>query len=505
MTTTSALCDIDKCPLCKKPTVYTNSKESHERIMKHVLDGKAWAQYSHACTLIDTDSPEELASNGQEALRLATLCAERGYSSAFFLLGCMYEEGNGIPISEPQALHWYKKSAKAGNAKGENTLAFHYEQQGKHDMSFRWYRKAAKQGFPISQLHLGFRYLHGKGVDASKEKAFFWFKKASEGEGNDECAHFMTGMLLYEKGDSVEAIPFLKKAASQGNEQAAGTLKEIRKSMDMYIFDNSGVPPHRRNEHERLVNLDPDSLSEKSLAISSFFRQKLEEEEVERRTNQITFVRPDGSIEGKDIAWCESNNFFQIDDNVWTGPWGRGLEDAKEYKRLHPECQKKKGRFRKVGPDTFKKIMSIKKKGNRYFGLKRYDEAVREYNKALELFPIFFEVCPLEQLNEHVNIHSNKAESLIRQVKYSEAALAATEALTLDSSHGKSLLRRAKANLRQKKPNGFDPVKCGLCEDDLRRVIAFGGDGVGDAQDLMGELNTVIGEQIAATRTTTFS
>lgn len=149
--------------------------------------------------------------------------------------------------------------------------------------------------------------------------------------------------------------------------------------------------------------------------------------------------------------------------------------------------------------------MSIKKKGNRYFGLKRYDEAVREYNKALELFPIFFEVCPLEQLNEHVNIHSNKAESLIRQVKYSEAALAATEALTLDSSHGKSLLRRAKANLRQKKPNILDPVKCGLCEDDLRRVIAFGGDGVGDAQDLMGELNTVIGEHIAATRTTTFS
>ena len=122
------------------------------------------------------------------------------------------------------------------------------------------------------------------------------------------------------------------------------------------------------------------------------FRQKLEEEEVERRTNQVTFVRPDGSIEGKDVAQCESNNFFQIDDNVWTGPWGRGLEDAKEYKRLHLECQKKKGRFRKVGPDTFKKIMSIKKKGNRYFGFKRYDEAVREYNKALELFPIFFEV-----------------------------------------------------------------------------------------------------------------
>lgn len=189
--------------------------------------------------------------------------------------------------------------------------------------------------FPISQLHLGFRYLHGRGVDASKEKAFFWFKQASEGEGNDVCAHLMTGMLLYEKGDFVEAIPFLKKAASQGSEQAAGTLEEIRKSMGVIpdIPDNSGVPPHRKNEHETLVNLDPVSLSEKSLAISSFFRQKLEEEEVERRTNQVTFVRPDGSIEGKDVAWCESNNFFQIDDNVWTGPWGRGLEDAKEYVR----------------------------------------------------------------------------------------------------------------------------------------------------------------------------
>mmetsp|Transcript_35294 Transcript_35294/g.77302 ORF Transcript_35294/g.77302 Transcript_35294/m.77302 type:complete len:325 (+) Transcript_35294:46-1020(+) len=42
----------------------------------------------------------------------------------------------------------------------------------------------------------------------------------------------------------------------------------------------------------------------------------------------ITFIRPDGTTEGKSIGWCKSNDFFEIEAGIWSGPW---------YYRLHPD------------------------------------------------------------------------------------------------------------------------------------------------------------------------
>ena len=35
----------------------------------------------------------------------------------------------------------------------------------------------------------------------------------------------------------------------------------------------------------------------------------------------VTFYRPDGDTEGKDIQWCRDNGFFHIEEDLWSGNW----------------------------------------------------------------------------------------------------------------------------------------------------------------------------------------
>lgn len=35
----------------------------------------------------------------------------------------------------------------------------------------------------------------------------------------------------------------------------------------------------------------------------------------------VSFYRPDGECEGKDIGWCLDNGFFEIEDGLWSGDW----------------------------------------------------------------------------------------------------------------------------------------------------------------------------------------
>ena len=39
------------------------------------------------------------------------------------------------------------------------------------------------------------------------------------------------------------------------------------------------------------------------------------------KEKQISFFRPDGTTEGKDVGWCISNGFFEIEDGLWSGDW----------------------------------------------------------------------------------------------------------------------------------------------------------------------------------------
>lgn len=58
----------------------------------------------------------------------------------------------------------------------------------------------------------------------------------------------------------------------------------------------------------------------------------------QRRDTEVSFYRPDGSCEGKDIGWCLDNGFHEIEDGLWSGDW---------YYRHHPNYKEEKEAARK--------------------------------------------------------------------------------------------------------------------------------------------------------------
>ena len=84
------------------------------------------------------------AENDLEAVRKA---AEQGHADAQFLLGLMYDVGEGVPENDAEAV--------------------------------RWYRKAAEQGDAPAQNNLGLMYGNGEGIPEDRVQAYVWFSIAA--------------------------------------------------------------------------------------------------------------------------------------------------------------------------------------------------------------------------------------------------------------------------------------------------------------------------------------
>ncbi len=48
--------------------------------------------------------------------------AEQGYAAAQFNLGAMYDNGQGVPQDDAQAVQWYRLAAEQGMAEAQNNL-----------------------------------------------------------------------------------------------------------------------------------------------------------------------------------------------------------------------------------------------------------------------------------------------------------------------------------------------------------------------------------------------
>lgn len=74
--------------------------------------------------------------------------AEKGKAIIQFILGLLYDKGQGISQD--------------------------------HEKAFEWYEKAAEQGYEKAQVMLGIMYEEGRGVSQDHEKALEWYGKAAE-------------------------------------------------------------------------------------------------------------------------------------------------------------------------------------------------------------------------------------------------------------------------------------------------------------------------------------
>jgi tetratricopeptide (TPR) repeat protein len=153
----------------------------------------------------------------------------------------------------------------------------------------------------------------------------------------------------------------------------------------------------------------------------------------------------------------------------------------------------------------FGRILKHKTKANAAFSTKNYAAAVACYDKTLALFPLYYQGVPAGQVEDHVNILSNKAECLIWLEQYPEAGMAASEALQIDSKHVKSLFRRAKASylhaLATPDDYGISPFATAQVERDLQQIISMRigvgvGEGVAEAEALLDTMNTRVEQDL---------
>lgn len=135
-----------------------------------------------------------------EAANWCRKAADQGLAAAQCDLGALYDHGEGVPKDSCQAAIWYRKAAEQYS--GEEA-AFWYRkaaEQGDADAQYligslydngegvpkdageaaNWYRQAAEQGHVDAQFCLGRLYFMGKGVPEDAGEAANWFRQADE-------------------------------------------------------------------------------------------------------------------------------------------------------------------------------------------------------------------------------------------------------------------------------------------------------------------------------------
>jgi TPR repeat protein len=104
-------------------------------------------------------------------------------------LGTLYKFGLGVRQNYPTALHWFRLSARRGNALAEAFLGsmytFGWGVPKDYAEAMGWYRKAAAhedraetQGIVSGEMGISYLYLHGWGVPKSCRKAQAWYREA---------------------------------------------------------------------------------------------------------------------------------------------------------------------------------------------------------------------------------------------------------------------------------------------------------------------------------------
>ena len=102
---------------------------------------------------------------------------------AQFVLGVMYDNGQGVAQDYQEAAKWYRLAAAQGNAFAQSNLGMMYDRgQGvaqDYQDALKWYRLAAMQGNAFAQSNLGVMYEYGRGVPSSPVAAYALYNLAA--------------------------------------------------------------------------------------------------------------------------------------------------------------------------------------------------------------------------------------------------------------------------------------------------------------------------------------
>ncbi|HYA63546.1 MAG TPA: tetratricopeptide repeat protein [Candidatus Sulfotelmatobacter sp.] len=214
-----------------------SSPPSTAELKARAESGDASAQQQLSQFLLRGDS----AVPGYD-LALAWLrAAAQSDPRAQFLLGYLYEHGQGVPQDYAKAAENYRAAALQHHPSAENNLGLLYQRgQGvpkDMDKAFEWFSAAAQHGNPVAQCHLAVLYSLGSGTVRDYKEAAKWFRAAAD-SGFPEAQNSL-GIYYYiglgVAMDYHEAARWLRLAAQQG-------LPDAETNLAFLYEQGKGVP-----------------------------------------------------------------------------------------------------------------------------------------------------------------------------------------------------------------------------------------------------------------------
>ncbi len=201
-------------------------------------DGDPEAQYQLACCYHNGYGVEE---NDSLAFVWAKKSAEQNYPAGLYFLAFCYETGKGCSANMGNANFLYQKAyekamlhANEGDPSAQFIVGkiFDYGNGGvkqDQEVAVRWYRRAAEQGYPGAQFNMGNCCQLGEGIKEDKEQAVYWYRQAANQDDAD--SQYMLG-LCYASGEGVtksnsKAIEWFQKSSRQGHRLAQDILLRI--------------------------------------------------------------------------------------------------------------------------------------------------------------------------------------------------------------------------------------------------------------------------------------
>jgi len=112
--------------------------------------------------------------------------ARLGDARAQYLLGRIYENGDGAHEDFVKAGRWYRKAAEQNSVQAQYRLGHLYAAglgvRQNYAEAMQWFGKAAAQGCASAQNRLGVMYERGHGVAQDYVEAYKWYTLAAAGE-----------------------------------------------------------------------------------------------------------------------------------------------------------------------------------------------------------------------------------------------------------------------------------------------------------------------------------
>lgn len=199
---------------------------------------RAYAWFLLAQEAGNPAADDAVKRSAEEAGRLGT-------PTAVLQIGTMYETGDELSQSDPQAAKWYGRIADVSPAAGVRLASLMINSKNiAHDYGRAMHlcRDAASKRYSDGDLCVAYLYRKGLGTSADTEEAIKWYEEA--GELGSRQAELIMGQI-YWRGEGVavdraEAYFHLYRAARLGGPDVRPLAEQLRQEMnedEMNRFD----------------------------------------------------------------------------------------------------------------------------------------------------------------------------------------------------------------------------------------------------------------------------